>query len=204
MSDGNIWKTRSKEPLTPLLCCGATSSSFGLKIMPPSPRQHQHGVRKDSLVSSPNFSSGICTTHTNQCALANLLFPHRPPCKFARAPPSRDGCWGCFRGHIGPPARPTKATPAAVAGPLFIRDLSFEFQYIFCFVHESAFDSFTFCISPNFYVSPRCFLAFKMGVKIVRHFTIVLFLSSRFIFRHFTIVCFDRAVYLSALHDSLF
>ena len=42
--------------LTPLLCCGAPSRSFGLKIMPPSPRQHQHGVRKDSL-HLPRFYS---------------------------------------------------------------------------------------------------------------------------------------------------
>jgi len=84
-----------------------------------------------------------------------------------------------------------------------------EFQYSFCFFPTFAFCSFTLWISPNFYVSPRCFLAFKMGVKNVRHFMIVwffteplyrsalhdsLFRPSRFIVRHFTIVYFDRAI----------
>jgi hypothetical protein len=58
-------------------------------------------------------------------------------------------------------------------------DFILDFQHNFYFFHDSAFCSFTLWISPNFYVSPRYFLAFKMGVKIVWRFTIV---------------CFDRAV----------
>jgi hypothetical protein len=49
------------------MCSGATSRSLELKIMPLSHRPH-HAVSA-SVAISPSFSSGICTTHTNQCAL---------------------------------------------------------------------------------------------------------------------------------------
>jgi len=53
--------TSRKEPL---LCGGATSHAFGLKIMLPSPHSQQHGVKKiachlsQSLFS--NFNTAFC------------------------------------------------------------------------------------------------------------------------------------------------
>jgi hypothetical protein len=43
--------------LTPLLCGGATSRAFGLKIMLPSPHPQQHGVSPDSLPFTTIFIS---------------------------------------------------------------------------------------------------------------------------------------------------
>ena len=159
---------------------------------------------------SPNFSLGICTIYTNQSALANLLFPHRPPCKFARAPPSRDGCWGCFRGHIGPPARPTKATPAIRGGPafhprsLFPNSVQLLFFRVALSFDTSRYFIFARCFFVCFFHDTLFLAAFKMGVKYVRTSTIFMIAprclllllhdiyvcTAMLIFRRFTIIYF--------------
>ena len=55
-----------------------------------------------------------------------------------------------------------------------------EFKHNFLSLPDFAFDSFTLWISPNFYVSPRCFLAFKMGVIYFRACTNVRAASTYF------------------------
>jgi len=63
--------------LTPLLCCGATSRLFGLKIMPPSPRQHQHGVRNSLPFTTnflPEFKYSFCLFPTLLFALSLFEF----------------------------------------------------------------------------------------------------------------------------------
>ena len=48
---------------------------------------------------------------------------------------------------------PSNPWRARFSSPLVLS----EFQYNFCFFHDFACDSFTFWISSNFYVLPRCF-----------------------------------------------
>jgi hypothetical protein len=148
-------------------------------------------------VTTPNLSLGICTTHTNQSALANLLFPHRSPCKFARAPPSRDGCWSCLHGHIGPPARPNEGDPADVAGPLFIRDLSFRISVQLLFLPHLCFLLFHVLDFTQLLCFIEMLLAFKMGVKYFRTSTNVRAASTILSFKFAAIVWFLTRCFLS-------
>jgi hypothetical protein len=131
--------------------------------MLPSPHPQQHGVSKDALPFHRtsrwafvqriqiNARSQICSSRTAHHA--NLR---------GRLLPATDAgvAFMDISAHLLGPMKATQQTwRARFSSAIFPS----EFQYSFCFFHESAFCSFTFWISPNFYVSPRCVLLLKWG-----------------------------------------